>query len=72
MGTFAKLGQATSFPSLELGMEGGRRAGVCDSGYTGIACDLKADEKPEVESVESEVESVESEVEEESMVESAD
>lgn len=28
------LGQHTRFPSLELGMEGGRSAGVCDSGYS--------------------------------------
>lgn len=27
-------GQATDFPSLELGMEGGRLAGSCDSGYS--------------------------------------
>ncbi|MAG58675.1 MAG: hypothetical protein CMJ83_20490 [Planctomycetes bacterium] len=29
-----KIGAATRFPSLELGMERGRRAGVCDSGYS--------------------------------------
>ncbi len=28
------VGSATRFPSLELGMERGRRAGVCDSGYS--------------------------------------
>jgi hypothetical protein len=28
------VGAATLFPSLELGMEGGRAAGVCDSGYS--------------------------------------
>lgn len=27
-------GEATVFPSLELGMDGGRRAGICDSGYS--------------------------------------
>ncbi|MCB9878910.1 MAG: DUF1552 domain-containing protein [Planctomycetes bacterium] len=30
----ARLGAATAFPSLELGMEGGRAGGVCDSGYS--------------------------------------
>jgi hypothetical protein len=29
-----KYGQATLFPSLEFGMEGGRKGGVCDSGYS--------------------------------------
>ncbi len=29
-----KLGDATKFPSLELGCEGGRQAGNCDSGYS--------------------------------------
>jgi hypothetical protein len=29
-----KLGQATRFPSLEIGCEGGRNAGNCDSGYS--------------------------------------
>lgn len=28
------LGDAVRFPSLELGMEGGRAAGACDSGYS--------------------------------------
>ena len=28
------IGQATTFPSLELGMEAGRRSGACDSGYS--------------------------------------
>lgn len=30
----AKAGGATSFPSLELGMEKGAAAGICDSGYS--------------------------------------
>lgn len=30
----ARVGSATSFPSLELGMEKGAAAGVCDSGYS--------------------------------------
>ncbi|MEZ6037676.1 MAG: DUF1552 domain-containing protein [Planctomycetota bacterium] len=30
----AQLGDATAFASLELGMEGGRAGGVCDSGYS--------------------------------------
>lgn len=30
----AHVGEATPFPSLELGMEGGRAGGVCDSGYS--------------------------------------
>lgn len=30
----AEVGAATRFPSLELGMERGRSAGVCDSGYS--------------------------------------
>jgi hypothetical protein len=30
----AHLGGATAFPSLELGMERGAQAGVCDSGYS--------------------------------------
>lgn len=29
-----EVGAATAFPSLELGLEGGRAAGVCDSGYS--------------------------------------
>ena len=29
----ARLGGATAFPSLELGLERGAQAGVCDSGY---------------------------------------
>jgi hypothetical protein len=29
-----KIGGATRFPSLELGIEGGRQAGGCDSGYS--------------------------------------
>ncbi|MEX0938840.1 MAG: DUF1552 domain-containing protein [Pirellulales bacterium] len=29
-----KIGRATPFPSLELGIEGGRNAGNCDSGYS--------------------------------------
>src|SRR5205823_3797344 len=29
-----KLGKATRFPSLEIGCEGGRSAGNCDSGYS--------------------------------------
>lgn len=29
-----KIGQKTRFPSLELGIEGGRQAGNCDSGYS--------------------------------------
>jgi hypothetical protein len=29
-----KLGEATRFPSLEIGAEGGRQAGNCDSGYS--------------------------------------
>jgi hypothetical protein len=29
-----KVGQATRFPSLEIGCEGGRNAGNCDSGYS--------------------------------------
>jgi hypothetical protein len=29
-----KVGQATRFPSLEVGCEGGRSAGNCDSGYS--------------------------------------
>src|SRR5262245_62084363 len=29
-----KLGDATRFPSLEIGAEGGRQAGNCDSGYS--------------------------------------
>src|SRR5438445_3294121 len=29
-----KLGQETKFPSLELGCEGGKQAGNCDSGYS--------------------------------------
>ncbi len=29
-----KIGAATPLPSLELGIEGGRQAGVCDSGYS--------------------------------------
>jgi hypothetical protein len=30
----ARLGSATPFPSLELGMEPGAAAGICDSGYS--------------------------------------
>lgn len=30
----AKRGHATVFPSLELGLEGGRKGGSCDSGYS--------------------------------------
>lgn len=30
----AEIGQATKLPSLELGIEGGRNAGNCDSGYS--------------------------------------
>ena len=30
----ALMGQETRFPSIELGLEGGRRAGSCDSGYS--------------------------------------
>lgn len=30
----AQIGQATRFPSLELGCEGGRNSGNCDSGYS--------------------------------------
>jgi len=30
----ARLGAATAFPSLELGMERGAQAGICDSGYS--------------------------------------
>src|SRR5690606_28449342 len=30
----AELGERTAFPSLELGLDGGRRAGICDSGYS--------------------------------------
>ena len=29
-----KVGSATRFPSLEIGIEGGRQAGGCDSGYS--------------------------------------
>jgi hypothetical protein len=29
-----RIGRATRFPSLELGIEGGRQAGNCDSGYS--------------------------------------
>lgn len=29
-----QLGKETTFPSLELGMDGGRRGGICDSGYS--------------------------------------
>ena len=29
----SKIGSETRFPSLELGCEGGRQAGICDSGY---------------------------------------
>ena len=29
-----QIGKETMFPSLELGMEGGRRGGSCDSGYS--------------------------------------
>ena len=29
-----QIGHATRFPSLEIGMEGGRQAGSCDSGYS--------------------------------------
>lgn len=29
----AKVGEGTAFPSLELGMEKGAQAGICDSGY---------------------------------------
>lgn len=29
-----KIGQLTKFPSLEIGCEGGRQAGNCDSGYS--------------------------------------
>lgn len=29
-----KIGRATALPSLEIGMEAGRSAGVCDSGYS--------------------------------------
>jgi len=28
------IGKATSFPSLEIGIEGGRQSGSCDSGYS--------------------------------------
>jgi uncharacterized protein DUF1552 len=31
-----KIGHLTKFPSLELGLEGGRQAGGCDSGYSCI------------------------------------
>ncbi len=30
----SQVGKATTFPSLELGIEGGRSGGVCDSGYS--------------------------------------
>src|SRR5437016_5518497 len=30
----ARVGTATRFPSLEVGCEGGRQAGNCDSGYS--------------------------------------
>jgi hypothetical protein len=30
----AAVGASTRFPSLELGLEGGRAAGICDSGYS--------------------------------------
>src|SRR5581483_368061 len=30
----ARVGAATRFPSLEIGCEGGRQAGNCDSGYS--------------------------------------
>src|SRR5439155_4594725 len=30
----ARVGTATRFPSLEMGCEGGRQAGNCDSGYS--------------------------------------
>ncbi len=29
-----RIGRATKFPSLEIGVEGGRQAGNCDSGYS--------------------------------------